>query len=113
MNIMGQGGSLSPFCKMKSLYFDDSLYENQMHYKIAKYLEKYPLKEGEEELSIKCDTEKEYNDILDAMYHFKDGKFRAFGTSRNPMEIIIDEDPRTNYRKFDEKFLLDSKIEGD
>ena len=39
----GQGGSLSPYCDMKSLYFDSELYENEMHYKIAKYLDEYPL----------------------------------------------------------------------
>lgn len=96
---------------MDSLYFDDSLYENQMHYKLAQYLKDYPLDPEGEELVIQCGSEEEYNRTLDALYKFKDGKFRAFGTSRNPMEIIVDEDPRAKYRKFDEKFLLDEKIE--
>ena len=40
---MGQGGDLSPYCKLDSLYFDNSLYENEMHYRLAKYLEKHPI----------------------------------------------------------------------
>ena len=27
----GQTTSLSPYCNLKSMYFDDSLYENEMH----------------------------------------------------------------------------------
>ena len=80
-----------------------------MHYRLAKYLEKHPLDGENEELLIKCDNEKEFNNILDSITHFKDGKMIAFGTSRNPMEIIIEEDPRVKHRHFDESLLLDSK----
>ena len=96
---------------MNSLYFDDSLYENQLHYKLAKYLEKYPIKEDEEELVIKCDNEEQYNQVLDALYKAKAGTFKAFGTSKNPFEIIVEEDPRSKYRSFDESCILDKKIE--
>ena len=107
----GQSGSLSPYCDMKSLYFDDSLYENEMHYKITKYLEEYPLDEESEELVIKCDNETQYNAILDALFRASDSRITMYGTSNNPMEIIVEPDPRLSYRKFDEKFLLDHKEE--
>ena len=68
---MGQGGSLSPYCKMDSLYFDNSLYENQLHYRLAKYLEQYPLDPEGEQLLIKCDNEEQYNQILDAIGDIK------------------------------------------
>ena len=29
----GQSTALSPWCDMKSMYFDDSLYENEMHFR--------------------------------------------------------------------------------
>lgn len=96
---------------MDSLYFDNSLYENEMHFKLAKYFDENPLDPDGEQVIIDCKSEKEFNDILDALYHYKSGKLVAYGTSKNPMEIIVEEDPRKKYRKFDEKFLLDQKIE--
>ena len=103
----GMGGSLSPYNNMKSLYFDDSLYENEMHYKLSQYLEKFPTSDDEEIISIKCETEKQYNDVLDKIYKAGLDKIRVCGTSKNPMEIIIEKDPRLKYRKFDEdKFLM-------
>ena len=105
----GQSASLSPYCDMKSMYFDESLYENEMHYKISKYLDEYPLDDDHEELRIICDTEREYNNILNALFKASEGKMKIFGTSNNPMEIVIEKDPRENYRKFDENFLMNSE----
>lgn len=105
----GQSGSLSPFCDMKSMYFDDSLYENEMHFKIAQYLDECPLGDDEEELVIRCDNEKEYNEVLDSLYRASQNKIKMYGVSNNPMDIIIEKDPRENYRKFDESLLMDNK----
>lgn len=96
---------------MDSLYFDNSLYENTMHFKLAQCLKDIPLSEDQEELAIHCKTEEEYNRALDALSEFKAGKIKAFGTSRNPFEIIVEEDPRIKHRHFDENCLLNSKIE--
>lgn len=115
----GQSGSLSPYCDMKSLYFDDSLYENEMHYKIAQYIDESPLNTLEEEdekdweeIRIVADNATEYNKILDKLYHYGDGKLKMYGTSNNPMEIIIEKDPRENYRKFDENLLMGNEEEN-
>lgn len=108
----GQSGSLSPYCDMKSLYFDDSLYENEMHYKIAKYLDEYPLDDDSEEIVIKCDNEEQYNSILDALFKAGENKIRIYGTSNNPMEIVIEKDPREGYRQFDENFLMNNEEEN-
>jgi hypothetical protein len=107
----GQSGSLSPYCDMKSLYFDDSLYENEMHYKISKYLDEYPLDDEWEELVIKCDDERQYNAVLDSLFRASNGKLKISGTSNNPMEIVVEKDPRDGYRKFDENFLMTTKEE--
>lgn len=93
---------------MKSLYFDDSLYENEMHYKISKLLDENPLDDEYEEFRIVCDNERQYNDTLNALYHASNGKFKMYGVSHNPMEIIIEKDPRLKYRKFDESNLMDN-----
>jgi hypothetical protein len=108
---MGQGGSLSPYCDIKSLYFDDSLYENEMHYKIAKYLDEYPLEDDYEEIVIKCDNEIQYNAVLDALFKAGENKFKIYGTSKNPMEIVVEKDPRSSYRTFNEDNFLMKKEE--
>ena len=107
----GQGGSLSPYCDMQSLYFDDSLYENEMHYKITKYLDEHPLEDDHEEIRICCDDENQYNSTLDALFKYAEGKIKISGTSNNPMEIVVERDPRSGYRKFDENFLVKDKEE--
>lgn len=105
----GQGGYLSPFNSMKSLYFDNSLYENKMHYKISKYLDELKQDPDSEELVIKCDNEEQYNSILDSLFKAADGKLKICGTSNNPLEIIVEKDPHDSYRKFDEKFVLEEE----
>ncbi len=108
----GQGGALSPYCDMKSLYFDDSLYENALHYRLSKYMDDYPIEDGEE-LVIEANNEDEYNAVLDALCHACEDKFRIYGVSNNPMEIIVEKDPRDKYRKFDEdKFLASEDKQG-
>lgn len=105
----GRSGSLSPFCDMNSLYFDDKLYENEMHFKISKLLDECPLGDEFEEIHFKCDNADDYNAALDALFKAGDGKFKFYGVSYNPMEIIIERDPRENYRKFDESNLIDHR----
>lgn len=103
----GMSGSLSPYNDMKSLYFDNSLYENEMHFKISKILDELnDLDDEYEELRIACDSEEEYNSVLDGLYRYGDGKVKMFGVSNNPMDIIIEKDPREGYRKFDEENLV-------
>lgn len=102
----GQSGALSPYCDMKSLYFDDSLYENEMHFKLSQLSDECPLDDDWEEIVIDCKNEDDYNKTLDKLYNSYKGKFKLFGTTRNPMEIIIEKDPREGYRKFDESMLM-------
>ena len=93
---------------MKSLYFDDSLYENKMHYKINKYLDELEEDNEYEEIKIVCDSEEEYNNVLDNLCKACEDryKFNIYGVSNNPMEIILEKDPRDSYRKFDEETFL-------
>lgn len=101
----GRSGSLSPFNSMKSLYFDDSLYENEMHYKISKILDEIPDNEHDE-LCIKCNNEEEYNSTLDNLYKAKKDSVRFYGVSNDPYVIIVEKDPRDKYRKFNEEEFL-------
>lgn len=106
----GQTTSLSPYCNLKSMYFDDSLYENEMHYKLDKLKDEFPLDNDWSEVRIEAANETEYNEILDKLYHYTKDRIRIFGVSNNPMEIIVEKDPRENYRQFDEeKYLVDEK----
>ena len=102
----GQSGALSPYCDMKSMYFDDSLYENEMHFKIAQYLDQTPLPDDYEEIRIAADNEADYNAILDSLYRCAKDKIQMSGVKKGPMEVIIEKDPREGYRQFDESFLM-------
>lgn len=104
----GRSGSLSPYCDIKSMYFDDSLYENEMHYRVSQLLDQCPLDDESEELHIVCDDENQYNSILDALFKAGENKLKISGVSYNPMEIIVEKDPRDSYRKFDESLLMDN-----
>lgn len=103
----GQGGDLSPWNQMKSFYFDDSLTENELHFKLKQFLDAHPLGDDYEELVIRCDTEESYNAMLDKLSHFPDDKISIYAVSYDPMEIIIEKDPRESYRQFDESNLVD------
>lgn len=103
----GQGGDLSPWNNMTSFYFDDSLAENELHFKLKQFLDAHPLGDDYEELVIKCDTEESYNAMLDKLSHYPDDKIKIFAVSYDPTEIIIEKDPRESYRQFDEKNLVD------
>ena len=105
----GQGGSLSPYCDMTSMYFDDSLYENEMHYKISKYFDECLIDDECDEIVIKCDNETQYNEIVDKLFHANEGKLKLYGVSNNPMEIVVEKDVREGYRQFDESNLMTNK----
>lgn len=111
----GQSGNLSPWCDMKSMYFDDSLYENEGHFHISQILDKMSdkLDPDYEEIRISCDNEEDYNKTLDELFKYGDDKFKMYGVSNNPMEIIVEKDPTENYRKFDESLLVDKKEDND
>jgi hypothetical protein len=46
---------------------------------------------------------------LDQLCHYKDGLLKVYGTTNEPMDIIVEKDPRDNYRKFDENQLEQDK----
>lgn len=105
----GRSGSLSPYNEMDSMYFDNSLYENEMHWKIHKLLDEYPLDDDCEEIIFKCKDENEYNSVLDALFKEGESKIKISGVSDNPLDIIVEKDPRESYRVFDESMLMDDK----
>ena len=102
----GMGGSLSPYTRMDSLYFDNSNYENELHFRLADYIKQMELDDDAESLYINCKTEEDYNKALDTISKATEERIKVYGTSRNPLEIIVEKDPRDNYRVFDEKFLM-------
>ena len=108
----GQSGDISPWTKMKSFYFDDSLAPNETHYQIATFLNDHPIEEEDpdwEEVYIKCKSEEEYNEVLNKFFSAGENKFKIYAVTNNNTEIIVDADPRDNYRKFDEKNLVEEE----
>ena len=102
----GQGLDLSPWNPMTSFYFDDSLAENELHFKLKEYFDKHPIGDDYEEVVIQCDNDIQYNQMLDALYRYTGDKIKIYAVSHNDMEIVIENDPREGYRKFDEKDLV-------
>jgi hypothetical protein len=105
----GQGGDLSPWNDMTSFYFDDSLAENELHFRIKKYLDEHPF-DGEE-LVFRATDEASYNKILDALFMFTDKSIRIFAESHDDPAVIVAEDPRDNYRKFKEDNLVNERVD--
>lgn len=101
----GRSGSISPYIEMDSLFFDDSLYENALHYRLSKLIDEV---DGDEYESIEfdCNTEDEYNAALDALFRLGEGKVRMFGVTNHQYKIIVEKDPREGYRKFNEEAYL-------
>lgn len=84
-----------------------------MHFKISKYLDELKTDPEVEELVIKCDTEEQYNEILDSLFRAADGQIKICGVSNNPLEIIVEKDPHDSYRKFDESHVDTERFKGD
>lgn len=112
MNVT-QGGDLSPWNKMKSFYFDDSLAENELHYKLNEYFNAHPADDGREEVVIKCKNDVQYNKALDALSKYAEDNIKIYATSYNDIDIIVEKDPRESYRQFDESNLVDERINVD
>ena len=105
----GQSGELSPWNDMKSFYFDDSLTENELHFKLNQFYDKHPLDDDWCEVRIKCKDEDSFNKNLDKLVNYTAKQIRIMGTSIDPTEIIVEKDPREGYRKFDESHLVPEK----
>lgn len=67
----------------------------------------------EDDIWIDTDNEEDYNTHLDDLAKFGEGKFKFAGVSNKPHELVIEDDPRTKYKKFDEKYLEGGESEDD
>ena len=111
----GRSGYLSPYNEMKSMYFDESLYENKMHYHINNLLNE--LNEMEEDpdrevLYIDAPDEETYNKMLDKLYLYSDGKMQFSGETGDDVDVVVEKDVRENYRQFNEDNFLVNKEEN-
>ena len=107
----GRSGSLSPYNDMTSLYFDNSLYENDMHFRLSQLMAQCPISEDAEEVGVKADNVDDYNQALDKLYNSTVGIVKMSGVPNGPMDIIVEKDPREGYRQFNENFLMNNETE--
>lgn len=107
----GRSGSISPYVKMDSMMFDNSLYENEKHYTLAQMARNLDTWfDGEiDELIIDCDDEELYNNSLDILFHMNENKVSMWGVTGDPLQIIVEKDPRENHRKFDEGYVIEEE----
>lgn len=95
------------------MYFDNSMYESDLHYRITQYLDEDPLGPDWEELKIDASSTDEYNQRLDQLVKYGEDLIVTSGIPNNPTEIIVEKDPRENYRQFDESMLMESREVND
>ena len=71
----GTSGSLTPFTKMKSFYFDDSLEPSDFYYRLAEDLKAEYKKKGVKYITFQYDTPEEFYNALTS--YRKDNKRKS------------------------------------
>ena len=86
----GTSGVLSPFGKIKGLYFNDSKEPDDVMYNLAQDISKLMKEEGVEFIGIDCETKEDYYKIIDALAAFNDNAIKVSCTSKRDLNIIIE-----------------------
>lgn len=87
----GTSGILTPFGKIKGLYFDDSNEPNDFEYSIKKDIEKISENDGYEHIRIEADNQEEYYDALDEILNFNKDLIFITGKSKEQCDIVEEE----------------------
>ena len=78
----GTSGSLSPFCKMSSLYFDDSVEPSDFYYNLVQELKAKYKKKGVKYITFEYDNPEEFYKALVSFSKYADENTVVSGTSR-------------------------------
>lgn len=89
----GTSGLLSPFAKIKGLYFNENDEPNDFLFRLNKDLERIYDKQGIKYIKIDCDSSNDYLNILKELEKFANENISIWGTSRtNHYEIVIEDE---------------------
>lgn len=86
----GTSGVLSPFTKLKSLYFNEDNEPDDFRFDFMKEVRKVLDTEGVEYIDLVCDNKVDFYNIMDKLNAFSDKNVKAYGTSKEQYNIVID-----------------------
>ena len=89
--LPGTSGVLSPFGKIKGLYFNESSEPDDYEYNVKQDLSRILEEEGVERIEVKADNKEDYYKILDQLAEFNKNCITVSGTSREKYTLIVEE----------------------
>ena len=89
----GTSGILSPFSKIKGLYFNNDGEPDTMLIAFVKDVNRMLKQEGYTVLEIEFDSPDEYYDIMNYVEYFLDNEIRVYGVDRNKPTVIFEREP--------------------
>lgn len=90
----GTSGVLSPFGKIEGLFFNNSREPDEYEFDFKKDLRKLMEEDGVEYIEIQLDNKEDYYKLLDDLSNFNKESIRVSGTSKNVLNIIIEEEKK-------------------
>lgn len=89
----GTSGILSPFSKIKGLYFNNDGEPDFFLTEFVKDINRLIKKEGHECIEIEFETKEEYYEIMNYVEHFLDNDIVAYGVFRDKPAVIFQREP--------------------
>ena len=89
-SLPGTSGLLSPYNKMKGLYFNDDNEPDDFLLEFKKSIKELAEKDGKYFIDISYDDRETYDEIMDKIVVFNNNKIKVFGTSINKIRISIE-----------------------
>ena len=89
-SLPGTSGLLSPYNKMKGLYFNDDNEPDDFLLEFKKSIKELAEKDGKYYIDISYDDRETFDKIMDKIVVFNNDKIKVFGTSINKIRISIE-----------------------
>lgn len=86
----GTSGTLSPYGSIKGLYFDESHEPDDYMYSFKNDVANIMKNENVQYIEIHADNKEDYYRIIDELTEFTDNSITISGTSKDPLNVIIE-----------------------
>ena len=107
---------MSPFTKLKSLYFNEENEPDDFRFNFMKRVEEILDEDGVDYIGIKCDNKIDFYNLM-SMLNKSNKHVSAYGTSREEYNIIIDNgkiaDSSDDSDEYDDDMADDSDLSED
>ena len=81
---------LSPFGNIEGLYFNNSKEPDDVMFNLEKDISRIMKADGFEYIEISCEDKADYYKIIDYLTAYNDSAIKVSGTSRDALNIIIE-----------------------